>query len=174
MLDRRKFLKYMAAGCAANLGIGWLFPQLSRGQEVELESLCNKFPYNSRCKNYLPGVRAIDTQGEPIELSSLLVAVTPGTPVPVKGLAKTTYLVIEAGPKVARYAISPVCTHLGCTVKWLASQQQFVCPCHGSQYDNQGKVKKGPATAPLPLVTVVAKQNQIRLIERSPIRDPRS
>lgn len=40
-------------------------------------------------------------------------------------------------------AISLVCTHLGCTVNRVATG--FQCPCHGSQYDEEGVVVGGPA-----------------------------
>lgn len=40
-------------------------------------------------------------------------------------------------------AISLVCTHLGCTVNRVTTG--FLCPCHGSQYDNEGMVVGGPA-----------------------------
>ncbi len=40
-------------------------------------------------------------------------------------------------------ALSLVCTHLGCTVE--TAENGFRCPCHGSRYDGQGKVQKGPA-----------------------------
>jgi len=45
------------------------------------------------------------------------------------------------------YAISRVCTHLGCIVK--PSEFGFECPCHGSRYDAAGAVTKGPAPRPL-------------------------
>ncbi len=45
------------------------------------------------------------------------------------------------------YAISAVCTHLGCTVK--RSATGFDCPCHGSRFDANGRVIRGPAPAPL-------------------------
>jgi cytochrome b6-f complex iron-sulfur subunit len=45
-------------------------------------------------------------------------------------------------------AISLTCTHLGCTVQ--ASSAGFECPCHGSQFDNDGLVTGGPAPKPLP------------------------
>jgi cytochrome b6-f complex iron-sulfur subunit len=45
------------------------------------------------------------------------------------------------------YAISRVCTHLGCIVKPTA--EGFECPCHGSRYDRDGLVTKGPAPRPL-------------------------
>lgn|SRR5512141_2549243 len=41
------------------------------------------------------------------------------------------------------YAISSVCTHLGCNVKRAASG--FECPCHGSRFDPNGGVVHGPA-----------------------------
>ena len=41
------------------------------------------------------------------------------------------------------YAISLICTHLGCIVKSVADG--FECPCHGSRFELNGSVKKGPA-----------------------------
>ncbi len=42
------------------------------------------------------------------------------------------------------YAISSVCTHLGCIAE-RAEDGQFHCPCHGSKFDAVGNVKGGPA-----------------------------
>ena len=44
-------------------------------------------------------------------------------------------------------AYSLVCTHLGCTVE--EDGENFSCPCHGSQFNQDGSVLKGPATKPL-------------------------
>ena len=44
-------------------------------------------------------------------------------------------------------ALSLVCTHLGCAVE--QKDGAFECPCHGSRYDNQGAVTRGPSNAPL-------------------------
>ena len=41
-------------------------------------------------------------------------------------------------------AISSVCTHLGCITK-RQSDGQFLCPCHGSRYDADGRIIAGPA-----------------------------
>jgi Rieske Fe-S protein len=45
------------------------------------------------------------------------------------------------------YALSLVCTHLGCTVTVV--EDRLSCPCHGSTFDSQGTVVKGPADKPL-------------------------
>jgi cytochrome b6-f complex iron-sulfur subunit len=44
-------------------------------------------------------------------------------------------------------AFSLVCTHLGCTVEH--KDGEYECPCHGSKYDGEGYVTKGPANTPL-------------------------
>lgn len=46
------------------------------------------------------------------------------------------------------YAISSVCPHLGCNVRY-AEGQGFNCPCHGSRFDANGQVVSGPAPRPL-------------------------
>ena len=43
------------------------------------------------------------------------------------------------------YAISLVCTHLGCIVPYNDGDQRFDCPCHGSKFTLEGKVTKAPA-----------------------------
>jgi Rieske Fe-S protein len=40
-------------------------------------------------------------------------------------------------------AVSPICTHQGCTVDIAGAH--LVCPCHGSTYDREGNVVRGPA-----------------------------
>jgi cytochrome b6-f complex iron-sulfur subunit len=45
------------------------------------------------------------------------------------------------------YTVSSVCTHLGCNVKRAATG--FECPCHGSRFDENGRVVHGPAPAAL-------------------------
>jgi Rieske Fe-S protein len=44
-------------------------------------------------------------------------------------------------------ALSPICTHLECTVD--VSGDRLVCPCHGSTFDREGRVLQGPAERPL-------------------------
>jgi len=42
-------------------------------------------------------------------------------------------------------AMSTICTHLGCGIDWDAENKLFICPCHSSVFDIEGKVVSGPA-----------------------------
>jgi cytochrome b6-f complex iron-sulfur subunit len=47
------------------------------------------------------------------------------------------------------YALSAICTHLGCTARWLEFEKKFKCPCHGSGFTSDGINFEGPAPRPL-------------------------
>jgi glycine/D-amino acid oxidase-like deaminating enzyme/nitrite reductase/ring-hydroxylating ferredoxin subunit len=63
-----------------------------------------------------------------------------------RGLSK---LAVYRDPKGEVHALSAVCTHLGCIVKWNTSENTWDCPCHGSRFDALGKVIQGPANRDL-------------------------
>jgi cytochrome b6-f complex iron-sulfur subunit len=48
------------------------------------------------------------------------------------------------------YAVSAVCTHLGCITQWKPEVDQIACPCHGSKFRPNGVKIEGPAPRPLP------------------------
>jgi cytochrome b6-f complex iron-sulfur subunit len=48
------------------------------------------------------------------------------------------------------YAVSAVCTHLGCVTQWKPEAEMIACPCHGSKFHSDGKKIEGPAPRPLP------------------------
>jgi Rieske Fe-S protein len=62
-----------------------------------------------------------------------------------------TYLIVNTEGKIETYGLNAVCTHLGCVVPWVGAENKFKCPCHGSQYNAEGKVIRGPAPLSLAL-----------------------
>ncbi len=44
----------------------------------------------------------------------------------------------------AVHAVSPVCTHAACVVRWNAAEKTWDCPCHGGRYSPDGQVLEGP------------------------------
>lgn len=46
-------------------------------------------------------------------------------------------------------AVSDICTHAGCGVRYDHVNRNLVCPCHGSKYTLTGTVIQGPAFRPL-------------------------
>src|SRR5690606_31513720 len=66
------------------------------------------------------------------------------------------------------YAISTVCTHLGCIVK--ATSDGFECPSHGSGCTKDGTVRKGPAPQPLPWLKVSASGTTVTVDEQDVVK----
>ena len=46
-------------------------------------------------------------------------------------------------------AMSNICTHLGCRVRWISDQERFFCPCHNGVFAKDGTVLAGPPPRPL-------------------------
>jgi nitrite reductase/ring-hydroxylating ferredoxin subunit len=61
------------------------------------------------------------------------------------------------------YAVSTICTHLGCVVK--ANTEGFECPCHGSRFLPDGTVSRGPAPRALPWLKVTASSGTLTVDE---------
>ena len=65
------------------------------------------------------------------------------------------------------YALSTVCTHLGCTPNWLSTEQKFKCPCHGSGFFKTGINFEGPAPRPLERFKIALADDGQILIDKS-------
>jgi Rieske Fe-S protein len=62
----------------------------------------------------------------------------------------TVFLVWDGAQQVR--ALSATCTHLGCQVRWDASDEKFRCPCHGGVFGADGAVLEGPPPRPLDVI----------------------
>lgn len=67
-------------------------------------------------------------------------------------------------------ALHRKCTHLGCTVPWIAEQQRFACPCHASAFDLRGDVLNPPALRALDLFPVRIENGIVKVDTTAPVK----
>jgi len=80
------------------------------------------------------------------------------------------WLVRGTDPVTGQYglfALSTICTHLGCTPNWLDSEAKFKCPCHGSGFYKSGMNFEGPAPRPLERYKVTLAEDGQILVDKS-------
>lgn len=65
------------------------------------------------------------------------------------GFRDEGFFIVREGQKL--FALSSICTHRACKVNSTA-HRSFYCKCHGSTFDPEGKVTKGPAKRNLPVL----------------------
>jgi cytochrome b6-f complex iron-sulfur subunit len=65
------------------------------------------------------------------------------------------------------YALSAVCTHLGCITNWKAEEGIVACPCHGSKFNKEGEKIAGPAPRPLPRFEMLLDDQGHLVVDRS-------
>ena len=74
------------------------------------------------------------------------------------------------------YAISLVCTHLGCLLKPVENDPEvgYMCPCHGSTFAPKGKVLGGPAPRDLPWYEMYMDNTGTLVVDASKVNHKRS
>jgi cytochrome b6-f complex iron-sulfur subunit len=151
-LGRRQFMNLLLLGAGATTVGGMLYPVI-------------RYFVPPSSGGAGSGTIAKDEIGNNVVASSFLDSHGPNARELVQGLkGDPTYLVVTESGSLAGYAINSVCTHLGCVVPWNASENKFICPCHGSQYNAQGKVVRGPAPLSLALAhTDVTETGEVSL-----------
>jgi menaquinol-cytochrome c reductase iron-sulfur subunit len=102
---------------------------------------------------YLVGPALTKQAEDWIQLGSVK-KVEPGTPTLFKVTLKHQTGWVTSEEELAAYvltedsqnyvALSNICTHLGCRVRWISEQGKFFCPCHNAVFDKDGKVVSGP------------------------------
>ena len=116
-LDRRQFVALTAGALGAALVTGCASHAVSTIEPVdgEVHLALARFPQLSR----------------------------PGGWVKIRPAGSASVIYVLALEPDGIAALSPICTHLGCTVG--VEGPVLVCPCHGSTYDREGRVLRGPA-----------------------------
>lgn len=139
-MGRRQFMNLLTFGTITGVAAGALYPVI-------------QYFIPASSGNTGAGLTAKDKLGNDIVATEFLASHNAGDRTLAQGLkGDPTYVVVTEDKSIASYGLNAVCTHLGCVVPWNASEDKFMCPCHGSQYDNQGKVVRGPAPLSLALV----------------------
>ena len=64
------------------------------------------------------------------------------------------------------YAVSAVCTHLGCVTQWKPDADMIACPCHGSKFKADGTKIEGPAPRPLPHFAILLTADGELLVDK--------
>jgi cytochrome b6-f complex iron-sulfur subunit len=65
------------------------------------------------------------------------------------------------------FALSAICTHLGCLTAWKPELNQIACPCHGSKFNRDGQKIAGPAPKPLPWLRTWVSDEGDLMVDRS-------
>ena len=139
-MGRRQFMNLLTFGSITGVALGALYPVV-------------KYFIPPSSGGSGSGVKAKDALGNDVIVSEYLAEHKAGERTLAQGLkGDPTYIVVSGDETIANYGINAVCTHLGCVVPWNASENKFKCPCHDSQYDETGKVVRGPAPLSLALV----------------------
>ncbi|MCU0565006.1 MAG: cytochrome b6-f complex iron-sulfur subunit [Oculatellaceae cyanobacterium Prado106] len=153
-LGRRQLLNILLLGAASGPVLGMLYPVV-------------KYFIPPASGSAGGGVTAKDALGNDIVASEFLASHKTGDRVLAQGLkGDPTYITVEGSEAIASYGLNAICTHLGCVVPWNANENKFMCPCHGSQYNSEGKVVRGPA--PLSLALAHAEVNDSGKISLTP------
>ena len=74
----------------------------------------------------------------------------------------SVYVLTENGRDFV--AMSNICTHLGCRVRWIKDQEQFFCPCHNGVFDKAGSIVAGPVPRPLDQFEVKVEDDQLFIL----------
>jgi Rieske Fe-S protein len=136
-MKRRSFFKWLFSSVTALwvLGFGWLTAKFLRPPEI-----------TSAGETSMIRVGPLDS----LEVGSARFFPHARQPVWVMRL-----------PSDEVVAVSAICTHFHCIVKWEDGAKVFRCPCHQSSFDQYGNVLSGPPPAPLPKLAVELRRGEV-------------
>lgn len=99
---------------------------------------------------------------------TVLVKYTNALPKTWSGLSSESASWLQRTSEKDFVAFAINCTHLGCPVRWEASAELFLCPCHGGVYNKDGSYAAGPPPRGLNKYPVRIRNNQVE-IQTSPV-----
>ncbi|MGE5322165.1 MAG: ubiquinol-cytochrome c reductase iron-sulfur subunit [Actinomycetota bacterium] len=131
------------------------FAKLGMGSLIVAAMGTGLFTYEYFSPNVLFEPSPIIKAGKPDQFPPGTVTLDPKTRI---------YLI--NGPK-GFYALSAICTHLGCLTAWKPELNLIACPCHGSRFNRDGVKVAGPAPKPLPWLKIWLSEDGYLMVDRS-------
>ncbi|MDC3413041.1 ubiquinol-cytochrome c reductase iron-sulfur subunit [Aquibacillus sp. 3ASR75-11] len=139
-VSRRQFLNYTLTGVGGFMAAGMLTPMIRMAVDPVLQ------PKKSGDLVAVVEVDKLTTEPQRFDWEIDQVDAWYESKV-----TKTAWVFIQEDDSIL--ALSPICTHLGCTVSWEGNEEypnQYYCPCHGGRYYKNGVNVPGlPPPAPL-------------------------
>lgn len=140
-VTRRQFLNYTLTGVGGFMAAGLLMPMVRFAVDPVLK-------HDSAGDYILTDMKISDITTEPTRINYSFEQKDAWYTSEVTNTAW-----VFKNDKGEILALSPVCTHLGCTVDWNSNTSypnEFFCPCHDGRYTKDGTNVAGtPPTRPL-------------------------
>jgi len=153
---RRDFL-FIATGAAGAVGVGAVAWPLISQMNPDASTLAMASIEVDISAVALGSIMTVKWRGKPVfirhrtpkeiqEAADVVVATLPDPQTDKARVQKPEWLVVVG-----------ICTHLGCVPIGQAGSRGdydgWFCPCHGSQYDTSGRIRRGPAPKNLEVPT---------------------
>jgi len=151
-LGRRGFLRFLTWAIGGVISLGFAIPGLGFLLGPALQS--------RKEETWLPLGAATKVPLDSPTLFKATVKRTTGWIVNEEQIA--AFVLTEDGREFI--AMSNICTHLGCRVRWIAERQQFLSPCHNGVFDKYGNVVSGPPPRPLDRYAVKEENGQLFIL----------
>lgn len=136
-IDRRQFMSWVTGAISAIIGLGLGIPAIAYivGPSLKKEETQSWINLGSTSKVEL---------GTPSLFKTKIQRQTGWI---VNEEQISVFVLTENGRDFL--AMSNICTHLGCRIRWIDDREEFFCPCHNGVFDKDGQIVSGPVPRPL-------------------------
>lgn len=150
-MSRRKFFKILSGVFAGLITFSLSFPLI----ETLAGTIIKK---KSKSYSKVTSLNSIP-ENEPVEPSFVM---TEEDAFIENTKAQEVWVVKKSDSNITVF--SPICPHLGCRYQWNSNSELFICPCHHSVFDINGKVVSGPAPRPLDTLPKMIKDDNLYVL----------